>query len=441
VKILYVSQYYPPEMGAPAARVSELSRHWAEAGHEVAVLTGFPNHPTGVLHPDYRSRFHRLVCDESSNGVRVLRTWLLPLPNRRAHERILNYSSFAFSAALSGTFLSKPDVVIATSPQLLVALAGSWLAACHRVPFVFEVRDLWPESLTAVGLGSEKSFMNRTLGAIADFLYGRADRIVVVTPAFREYLVRRRGVSPDKVSVIENGVETALFRPMPANEALKQRLGIQRRYVVGYIGTMGMAHGLETLVDCASAIRATAPEVVFLVVGEGAEKQQIQELARVKGASNLVFVEEQPRDNIPELINACDACLVLLRKSDVFQTVIPTKMLEFMACGRPVLLGVDGQAREVLESANAGRFIEPENAVALADAICQLRTNPALGESLGRNGRSHILAHYSRSESASAYLSLLEKLVGVARFESQHEARLRTRSTEQEAATAAMPPG
>jgi glycosyltransferase involved in cell wall biosynthesis len=415
MKIVYVSQYYPPEMCAPAARVSELARHWVDAGHEVTVLTGFPNHPTGVLHGDYRKKLRRLVWRENVDGVRVVRTWLLPLPNRSARERILNYSSFCVSAASSGTFLPRPDVVIATSPQLLVGLAGLGIATRHRVPLIFEVRDLWPESLSAVGMSSPTSFMNRTLGAVADFLYAKADRIVVVTPAFREHLITHRNVNADKIFVIENGVETALFSPALPNEDLKQHLGIQGRFVVGYIGTIGMAHGLETLVEAASIVRSSMPEVVFLVVGEGAEKQRIRELARSNDLSNIVLVEQQPRDHIPQFIHACDACLVLLRRADLFQTVIPTKMLEFMSCGRPVILGVDGQARKILEAAKAGIYVEPDNPSALVEAICRLRSNPSLSHSLGRNGRHHILAHYSRSQSATAYISLLEKVLGIAR--------------------------
>lgn len=415
MKILYVSQYYPPEMGAPAARVSELARHWVEAGNEVTVLTGFPNHPTGVLHPDYRRRLRSLIWHEHENGVHVVRTWLLPLPNRRAHERSLNYTSFCLSSALSGTFLPPPDIVVATSPQLLVGLAGRWIASVHHVPFVFEVRDLWPESLTAVGVGSERSFMNRTLGGIADSLYARADRIVVVTAASRQHLIAHRGVSPDKICVIEHGVETALFSPNLPDEALKQRLGIQNRFVVGYIGTIGMAHRLETVVEAAAALGSLAPEVVFLLVGEGAEKEKIRALIASKKASNVVVLEQQPRQQIPGLINACDACMVMLRKSEVFQTVLPTKMLEFMSCAKPVLLGVEGQAREVLEKAKAGIFVEPENPSALVQAIFDLRNNIQLRHSLGSNGREYVLAHYSRRDSATAYLSELEKVLGTGR--------------------------
>ena len=259
MKILYVSQYFPPEMGAPAARAAELSRHWAAAGHEVTVLTGFPNHPTGVVPPEYRDKFRRLVVREKTDGVNVVRTWLLPFPNRKAHERMLNYSSFCASAASTGLFLSRPDVVIATSPQLLVALAGWWVARCKRVPFVFEVRDLWPESLAAVGMGKSNSPLHRLLARIAGFLYRRSDRVVVVTPAFEDYLVEHWHVPREKISVIENGVETKLFAPEPftseAAAGLRRELRVEGKFVVSYIGTMGMAHGLETIITAAAQLQ------------------------------------------------------------------------------------------------------------------------------------------------------------------------------------------
>ncbi len=219
MKILYISQYFSPEMGAPAARASELSRHWARMGHDVTVLTGFPNHPTGVVPAEWRSRLRHLRYSEQVDGVHVERTWLWPLPNRKAHERIRNYASFCMSAAMAGLGLAKPDVIIATSPQLLCALAGWWIARWKRVPFVFEVRDLWPESLAAVGAGGEGSLLHRTLGGIAGFLYKHADRIVVVTPAFKEHLTRQWHVPSERISVVENGVETDLFRPDAAAAA------------------------------------------------------------------------------------------------------------------------------------------------------------------------------------------------------------------------------
>jgi len=399
-------------MGAPGARVAELSRHWVQAGHQVTVLTGFPNHPTGVVPPEYRGKLRRLVMRENSKGVNVVRSWLLPFPNRKAYERMLNYSSFCLSAAGTGLFLSRPDVVIATSPQLLVGLSGWWLARAKRAPFVFEVRDLWPESLVAVGMGGPNSFLHHGLGKIAGFLYRRCERVVVVTAAFKDHLITNWQMPPDKISIVENGVETDLFSPGCADQVLRKELGAEGKFVVCYIGTMGMAHGLETMVEAAAELRDSAPHVLFLLVGEGAEKERIIALARTRGLTNLRFVDQQPREKIPAYIRSSDACVVLLKKTELFKTVIPTKMLEFMSCARPVILGVDGQARKILEEAQAGLFIEPENTAALVQAITRLAGDPSLRESFGGNGLRHILQHFSRQQTADDYIAVLQSMVG-----------------------------
>jgi glycosyltransferase involved in cell wall biosynthesis len=415
-------------MGAPAARAAELAQHWAQAGHEVSVLTGFPNHPTGVVPAEWRGRLRRLIYHERifstptspalKNAGRVLdrvnvfRTWLWPLPNRKAHERMRNYASFCISAALRGLALPRPDVVIASSPQLLVGLSGWWIAFARQLPFVFEVRDLWPESLTAVGVGDENSLLHRALAAVAKFLYQRSDLIVVVTPAFKEHLMRHWRVPAEKIAVVENGVETDLFAPAPpaANHALRRELAAEGKFLVCYIGTMGMAHGLETLLDAAQQLQRQNANVQFLLVGEGAEKERIKTQAQSRGLANLRFLDQQPREKIPAFISASDACLVLLKKTDVFKTVIPTKMLEFMSCARPVILGVDGQARQIVEDAGAGLVIEPENADALVGAIQQLSANPELSTALGQKGRQYILRSFSRDRTAGKYIDVLRSL-------------------------------
>jgi colanic acid biosynthesis glycosyl transferase WcaI len=414
VKILYVSQYFPPEMGAPAARAAELADHWCGSGQEVALLTGFPNHPTGIVPEEWRGRLRRLTYHERTGGVDVFRTWLWALPNRKAHERMRNYASFCLSAAVRGLTLPRPDVIIASSPQLLVGLSGWWLAFVRQIPFVFEVRDLWPESLVAVGVSGEDSLLHRVLGAIAGFLYARADHIVVVTPAFRQHLVERWRVPMGKISVVENGVESDLFAPAPPASIAgwREQLRMGSQFLVAYIGTMGNAHGLETLLDAAAILERKKADVVFLLVGEGAEKQTIRAAARSRGLGNVRFLDQQPRQTIPALISAADACLVLLKKTEVFKTVIPTKMLEFMSCARPVILGVEGQARQILEVAQAGLAIEPENSLALAEAIERLQANRSLAEQLGQNGRKYIVEHLSRASTAEKYLQTLEPLVG-----------------------------
>ena len=422
MKILYVSQYFPPEMGAPAARAAELSRHWARMGHDVTVLTGFPNHPTGVVPEEWRSRLRGLVYKEifdagfvrtgvsAPHGVCVVRTWLWPLPNRKAHERIRNYASFCLSSAITGLDLDRPEVVIGTSPQLLVALSAWWLAWWKGAPFVFEVRDLWPESLAAVGAGGERGLLHRTLGAIAGFLYRRANHVVVVSPAFKDHLIRRWQVPEAKISVVENGVETDLFCADPAARDVRKKLQLENHFLICYIGTMGMAHGLETLIAAAERLRTALPAATFLLIGEGSEKQRIAELAAARGLTNIRFLDQQPRERIPAYISAADLCLVLLKKTELFKTVIPTKLLEYMACERPVIVAVDGQARQMVEAAEAGVFVEPEDSDALVRAILTLATDPQRRQRMGIRGRQYIVRQLSRERTAQNYLAVLDKL-------------------------------
>jgi len=307
-------------------------------------------------------------------------------------------------------------VIIASSPQLLVGLAGWWLAFTRQIPFVFEVRDLWPESLGAVGAAGERSLLHHALARIAGFLYRRADRIVVVTSAFKDHLIHRWRVPAQKIDVVENGVETDLFAPDSAAAAGRRtELNAESRFLVSYIGTLGMAHGLETLLDAAATLQSKAPHVLFLLVGEGSEKERIKSLAQSRGLANVRFLDQQPREKIPSFISASDLCLVLLKKTDVFKTVIPTKMLEFMSCARPVILGVEGQARQILEDAGAGLAIEPENAAAIAAAIIQLDHNRELAKTLGEQGRSYILQNFSRASTAEEYITVLREILSRSR--------------------------
>ena len=410
MKILYVSQYFPPEMGAPSARAAELAHHWARTGHHVSVLTGFPNHPTGIVPPEWRSRLRHLAYREKVGDIDIFRTWLWPLPNRKAHERVRNYASFCISAALRGLGVPRPDVIIATSPQLLVGLSGLFLSFTRKIPFVFEVRDLWPESLIAVGIGSEDSFLHQALARIARLLYERSDRVVVVSPAFRDRLIEHWGVPPEKIAVVENGVETEIFSPANCDHNLRKELGTEGKFVASYIGTIGNAHGLQTLLDAAQSLQHN-PNFLFLLIGEGAEKERIKAAIHSRQLTNVRILDQQPREKIPAFILASDVCLVLLKKTDVFKTVIPSKMLEFMSCARPVILGVDGQARQILEESGGGMPIEPENSAALVDALNYLAENPDDGTRFGKKGREYILQKFSRARTAEKYIDVLKEVV------------------------------
>jgi len=236
-----------------------------------------------------------------------------------------------------------------------------------------------------------------------------------VTPAFREFLVDRWQVPAEKISVVPNGVETRVFSPQFPDHDLRKNLGGEGKFIASFIGTMGLAHGLNTIIAAAERFQKTEPDVLFMLVGEGADRQRITAIAQAKGLSNIRFVPQQLREKVPDYIAASDVCLVLLRKSAVFETVIPTKMLEFMSCAKPVILGVGGQAREIIERSRAGICIEPENADQLCDAILQLRKQNWLRESLGRNGREYIIRNLSRDRTADEYLQVLNEVIPGAR--------------------------
>jgi glycosyltransferase involved in cell wall biosynthesis len=231
-----------------------------------------------------------------------------------------------------------------------------------------------------------------------------------VSPAFQDYLVEHWNVPSEKIAVVENGVETDIFRSDPAAAALRKQLGVEDRFLICYIGTMGNAHGLETLIAAAEELRMALPRAMFLLIGEGAEKQRIVDLAAARGLDNLRFFDQQPRERIPAYISAADVCLVLLRKSELFKTVIPTKLLEYMACERPVVVAVDGQARKIVEAADAGIFVEPEDSRALTEAIMELSSKPERRLQMGLSGRQYILSNFSRERKARDYIQVLDSL-------------------------------
>ncbi len=400
MRILFLSQYYPPEPGAPAARISELARAWALRGHDVTVLTGFPNHPSGVIPEEYRGAILRR---ERDLGVTVLRTFIYAAANRGKLRRSAAYLSYAASAALLGQFFTgKPDVLIATSPQLLCGAAGALVAAWKRVPFVLEVRDLWPESIVAVGALAAGHPVIRGLTVLEEALYRRAAHIVLVTDSFRESLLRR-GIADKKLSVVKNGVDLARFTPLSRDTDLRRELGAEDRIVVGYVGTHGMAHGLDTVLDVAKGL----PERLFLFVGDGAERPRLEERARSEKIENVRFLGMLPRERMPEIYATCDLLIVPLRKTELFTTVIPSKMFEIFAMERPLVLSVDGEAREIGEASGGAIFSPPEDRDAMLANVERLAGDAELRAQMGKRARAFVLAEFDRSALADRYLELL----------------------------------
>jgi colanic acid biosynthesis glycosyl transferase WcaI len=405
MRILYVSQYFPPEMGAPAARVYELSREWVRLGHQVTVLTGFPNHPTGVIPPEYRGQWLRR---EVVDGIQVVRVPIYAAANRGFAKRVANYLSYAASASLVGPWVAeRPDLVLATSPQFLTAVAGYWLSRIYRVPFVFEVRDLWPRSVVAVGAMEAGSPVIKVLEQVELFLYREATHIVSVTESFVDEIAAR-GIDRGKISVITNGVDLELFRPGSREDA-RAKLELPAGFIAAYVGTHGMAHGLGMILDAAPRLREHG--VTFLLVGEGAEKAALRERASREGLGNVVFWDQRPRDVIAQVYAAADVCLVLLRKDPLFTTVIPSKIFEFMGAGRAIHTTVDGESRKIIERADAGVFSPPEDVEAFVATLGALAREPARRAELGRSGRAYVEENYARPALAARYAELLARIV------------------------------
>jgi len=406
IRIILFSQYFPPEMGALANRSYEHSLRWVQMGHHVTVICGTPNYPDGKI---YEGFHNRLFQRQEIDGIDVIRTWVLPRPNRSAWERISNYISYFLTAVLAGLRTRKPDVVIGSSPQLLTGLAAYVVAKLKRVPFMFEVRDLWPESIAASG-PTDNLVLLEILAALAHFLYRKADRIIVVTEPLRKYLTRIPGVDKAKIDVVPNGIDLTRLDPENSDgESIRREYGLEGNFIVSYVGGIGAAHGLGIVLDAATELRKDS-EVIFLLVGDGAERKELEKQSKQRNLENVVFTGKQPKRTIPGFLQASDVSLVLLRRREVFKTAIPTKMLEDMAMSKPIILGVEGEAKRIVEEARAGLAITPESPAELVTAIRKLREDPALSTSFGKSGREYVKRLYDRDKLAADYITILEEV-------------------------------
>ena len=404
MRIIFYTHYYPPEVNAPASRTSEHARVWAKAGHDVVVVTCAPNHPGGKIYPGFKNR---LFQSEMIDGVQVVRVWTCLAANEGFLRRTLNYVSYAISATLATFWLKRPDVIISTSPQFFCGLTGLLAKMIKRVPWVLEIRDLWPESIVTVG-AMRNGVTVRFLERLESLAYRKADKIVVVADAFAPHISRRGG--GDKVSVIKNGANLDMFtRPVGAS-AIKQQLGLDGRFVAAYVGTHGMAHGLDTVLDAAQALRDD-PRIVFLFVGDGAERQRLEQRKLDMALTNVVMLGQQPKSAMPGIWAATDASLIVLRRDDLFKKVLPSKMFEAMAMRCPIILGVEGEALELLKEAGAGLAVTPQNAHELAAAVTRLANDPALADTLGANGEQFVREHFDRSKLAMRYIDLLAQTI------------------------------
>ncbi|RLB12682.1 MAG: glycosyltransferase WbuB [Deltaproteobacteria bacterium] len=396
MNILYLSQYFPPEIGATQTRAYEMASNLVKSGHRVTVMTEIPNHPLGIIFEGYRSSLKSI---EYMDGIEVIRSWVYTNPIKKFYSRMLFYTSYMVTTVLNSlTLKNNYDLIFATSPPLFVGLAGLIISKIKKAPFVLEVRDLWPESAVVLGELNNPHLVKAS-SSIAELLYKRAEKIIAVTTGIYRYLLNKNYISREKVHFIPNGANTDLYKPGKKDAQLLQTLGIDTsQFLVLYAGIHGLIHGLEAVIRAAHILKDK--RISFVFIGDGVKKKDIMRLAKSYLLKNVTFINSVPENLLPRYIQSCDAGIATTIKSELCKGTLPVKMFSYMACAKPVILGVDGEARQVIEKAKAGIYAEPEDPEDMAKAILTLKDNPRLCREMGKNGRRYVEKHYSRERLA-----------------------------------------
>lgn len=399
MKILFITDNFPPEVNAPARRTYEHCRRWAEWGEDVTVITCAPNYPEGSVYKGYKNR---VVQKEVLEGIKVIRVWSYITANEGVLKRSLDYMSFSFSSFWFA-LIRKTDVIIATSPQFFTTWSAWLLSKLKRKPWIFELRDLWPHTIEAVGAIENRNILN-FLESIELFLYRHASMVVAVTPYFKKNLISR-GIKPDKIKVVTNGTDLDMFQPRKKNEQLLDKLDLCGCFVVGYVGTHGLTHGLDFILESINKIKYD--DIRFLFLGSGAEKANLKKKAIDLNLDTVTFLDPVPKEQVADYISLFDVSLVPLKKRAVFKTVIPSKIFEQVSMKKPILLGVDGQARELIEQYNAGIFFEPENKTYFLRSLHKLKNDGELYSKL-QQGCVQLAEDYDRNRKAKQMLTYLK---------------------------------
>jgi glycosyltransferase involved in cell wall biosynthesis len=377
MKILFLTDNFPPEVNAPATRTYEHCIEWIKLGHEITVITCAPNFPDGKVFNGYRN----VKIRETIDGIKVIRVKTYITANEGFYKRTLDYLSFGIASFLSGLSI-KTDIIIGTSPQFFTAVAARYLSFFKHKPWIMEVRDLWPESIRSVG-AIKDSPVYRFLSWLELRLYKSANIIITVTDAFKNRIIGR-GIDPFKIKVIKNGANLKLFSPIDRNNKLLKDLGLTGKFIFGFIGTIGMAHKLDFIIT--SAQKIDDPDIHFLFIGAGAEKKNLDAMVEEGRVNNVTILGMIPKNTVPDYLSIIDCTLINLKRSETFKTVIPSKIFESAAMGKPILLGVDGEARSLVEGYTAGLFFEPENEEDLISKILTLKSVPVLYSKLSKGG-------------------------------------------------------
>ena len=398
MKILFLTDNFPPEVNAPATRTMEHCREWVKSGHEVTVITCFPNYPTGIVYPGYKNSLYKV---EQMDGIKVVRVWSYMTANKGFIKRIADFVSFSVTSFFAGLF-QKCDIIVATSPQFFTALSGRTLHFFKRKPWVMEVRDLWPDSIKAVGAMKENPVL-KYFSMAEKCCYKSAEKFVVVTESFKREIIKK-GIPAEKIYVVKNGANTELFRPQAKCEELLRKYKMEGKRVLGYIGTLGMAHKIDFLIDCVKGL----DDYVLMILGNGAERDNIKAKIEAENLKNVVLVDAVPKSEVVKYVALQDAALVNLRRTPLFTTVIPSKIFETASMRIPILLGVDGEAREMVEEFGAGLYYEPENKEDFLDKLNKLFSSDDVYKACC-DGGAKLAEAYDRKRLAQEMLSILQK--------------------------------
>lgn len=407
MKILLIHQYFLGKEDPGGSRFNQFVKYWEELGHEVTVVAGTVHYATGKKEEKYKGKW--VVQEDYSSNVKVFRTYVSEAYNKSFLGRLWGYFSFTLSSFTTILFkVKRHDVVIVTSPPLFVGVTGILTKILKRTPMIFEVRDLWPES--AIDTGVLKSSSLIKLAYIVEKLsYKFADRINVLTPAFKEVLIRKKGISQEKIAFIPNGADLDIFKPDDKNNWVRKQYGLEDKFVITYMGAHGLANNLDSLLNVAKEC-SDHKEIVFLLIGDGMEKKRLQERAKAEEIHNVIFIDSQPKAVIPDFCNASDICTAVLKKVDTFKTVYPNKVFDYMSCAKPILIGIDGVARSLVETSESGLYVDPDNAQEFKKYIIELSKNPERLQEMGTNGYEYVQRNFSRKSLAHKYLDEISNI-------------------------------
>ncbi len=397
--ILLIHQAFAALDEPGGTRHHELARHLARQGHQVTIIASPVNYLTGA------SEKHKLRKRRDDLGVTIIRSYSLPALHRSFIWRVFSFFSFMISSFINGLFVRKVDLIWGTTPPIFQGPSAWLLARLKGVPFLLEVRDLWPAFAIAVGVLQNKLLI-RLSRWLESFLYRHADHVIVNSPGFIDH-VKSRG--PDKISLIPNGSDPDMFNPDSNGKSFREKHGLEDKFIVLYAGAHGISNNLEVVLGAAGHLKKE-DHIQIVLLGSGKEKTQLQSLAKEMGLPNVLFLPPVPKLEMREALAAADACLAILKPIEMYKTTYPNKVFDYMAAGRPVILAIDGVVREVVESANAGIYVPPGDPKALSAAIKDLASHPSKCERLGKNGRKAIIENFSREELADKFTALLESL-------------------------------